>query len=714
MRRSRRRPARRRGSAVAVLLAILAVLLAAGGIGGGSFYYLQSRRKAALPKPDELLSQYVAFLSQGSYENMYGMLDEQSRSEISMEDFVTRNRNIYDGIEASNIRMEITGVEEPDEKVAVVSCRMSLDTVAGAISFPNQITFVRDEEGHYRMSWSDRVIFPEFNRTDKVRVYTEKAERGEIYDRNGHLLAGKGSASLVGLVPGRMSADTADLEHLSALLGISVETIGKKLDASWVKDDSLVPLKTLKKVVALNLESAAPSEENVQNRAFQDELLSIPGVMITDTPVRSYPLGDEAAHLVGYVQNVTAEDLEKHPGEGYLTDSVIGRSGMESLFEKELRGTNGCRVAIVRSDGTINRVLAEIPKQDGQDIHLTIDSSLQAELYRNFKEDKSCSVAMNPYTGEVLALVSTPSYDNNDFILGMSQERWDALNSDERNPLLNRFRQKFAPGSSFKPFTGAIGLAAGTLDPDRDYGAEGLSWQKDQSWGNYYVTTLHNTDPANLEHAMVLSDNIYFAKAALEIGYGPFASALDRLGFNRDLPFEIAVAKSQYSNTDAIETEIQLADSGYGQGQILMNPVHLASLYTMFLNHGNALQPRLVYPKDAVSEIWLTNAFSPEITDRIAEALKKVVSSPEGTGRAAYRDDLTLAGKTGTAEIKASKTDTSGTELGWFAVYTADPDVQTPVLIVSMVEDVKHAGGSGLVVRKVKAVLDSWIPVSAQ
>ena len=134
----------------------------------------------------------------------------------------------------------------------------------------------------------------------------------------------------------------------------------------------------------------------------------------------------------------------------------------------------------------------------------------------------------------------------------------------------------------------------------------------------------------------------------------------------------------------------------------------------MFPNKGNVMKPRLVHDKDMEPEVWLPGVFTPEITDRIENAMKQVVSSPEGTGRAAYREDLTLAGKTGTAEIKASKTDTSGTELGWFAVYTADPGQPAPLLLVSMVEDVKHAGGSGLVVRKDKTVLDAWLPVAPQ
>ena len=242
---------------------------------------------------------------------------------------------------------------------------------------------------------------------------------------------------------------------------------------------------------------------------------------------------------------------------------------MEGLFEKELKGQNGCDIYIVDSDGNKKAELASIFVQDGKDIQLTIDAELQRSLYEQFKEDKSCSVAMNPYTGEVLALVSTPSYDNNDFIMGLSNEQWTALNEDENKPMYNRFRQVWCPGSTFKPIIAAIGLESEAIDPMEDYGNEGLSWQKDSSWGSYCVTTLHTYEPVILENALIYSDNIYFAKAALKIGTEEMESSLTELGFNEEIPFDIKMAKSQYSNTENIETEIQLADSGYGQGQVL-------------------------------------------------------------------------------------------------------------------------------------------------
>ncbi len=339
---------------------------------------------------------------------------------------------------------------------------------------------------------------------------------------------------------------------------------------------------------------------------------------------------------------------------------------------------------------------------------MTIDARMQLILYERLKEDEGCSVAMNPYTGEVLALVSTPSYNNNQFILGMSQTQWDLLNGDERQPLYNRFRQVWCPGSSFKPVTAAVGLETGAVNPEEDYGKEGLSWQKDSSWGSYYVTTLHEYEPAILENALIYSDNIYFAKAALKIGAENMAEGLRKLGFGESVPFEISMSASQYSNSETIETEVQLADSGYGQGQILVSPLHLACIYTAFCNEGNMIKPYLVYQEDSQAQWWIPEAFSKETAERVLEGMKKVVNSPEGTGYAAHREDMVLAGKTGTAEIKDSKEDTEGTELGWFAVLTPDKNSERPVLIVSMVEDVKGRGGSGYVVEKSSKALELW------
>ena len=594
-----------------------------------------------------------------------------------------------------------------DEERKAVTYQTSFDTVAGNISFENEAIFLKGEDG-YELVWDDSLIFPELGSTDKVKISTTQANRGDILDRNGRVLAGKGVASSVGIVPGKLEDRDEAIQQIAELLEIEPEVIEKKLSAKWVKEDSFVPIKTIPKVAEIELMKIEPDEEVLKENERQKKLLEIPGVMISDTEVREYPLGEAAAHLVGYVQSVTAEDLENHAGEGYTANSVMGKSGMEGLFEKELKGQNGCDIYIVDSDGNKKAELASIFVQDGKDIQLTIDAELQRSLYEQFKEDKSCSVAMNPYTGEVLALVSTPSYDNNDFIMGLSNEQWTALNEDENKPMYNRFRQVWCPGSTFKPIIAAIGLESEAIDPMEDYGNEGLSWQKDSSWGSYCVTTLHTYEPVILENALIYSDNIYFAKAALKIGTEEMESSLTELGFNEEIPFDIKMAKSQYSNTENIETEIQLADSGYGQGQVLVNPLHMACIYSAFCNEGNIIKPYLVYQAKATVTFWMPGAFSKETANQVLEGTKKVVNDSHGTGYAAHRDDVVLAGKTGTAEIKASKDDTSGTELGWFAIYSTEETVEHPILIISMVEDVKGRGGSGYVVKKDSAVLEDW------
>lgn len=669
--------------------------------------------------PDTLLLTYMDHAAKKEYAKMYAMLDIEASGNITEQDFQERNQAIYEGIAMQDMHTEVTAY---DAQTHTVTYETSFHTAAGSIQFENE-AFFQKGEGGYRLVWSDAMIFPQLGKTDKVRVSTVQAKRGEIKDRNGRVLAGWGSAASVGIVPGKLLQEQSakQIAQIAKLLEMEPEAITKKLEAKWVKEDSFVPIRTLPAVDELALMAIEPDEEMQKEQARQEKLLKIPGVMIQEVKIREYPYREAAAHLVGYVQNVTAEDLKEHEGEGYTASSMIGRSGIEGLFEKELKGTNGCRIYITDKNGREKEELASVDVQHGKEIRLTIDAGLQEQIYEQFREDKSCSVAMHPMTGEVLALVSTPSYDNNDFILGMSSEQWTALNEDERKPLYNRFRQAWSPGSTFKPVIAAIGLETGTLNPQEDFGNAGLSWQKDASWGAYHVTTLHDYEPVILDNALIWSDNIYFAKAALKIGAQNLEDSLRKLDFTKKIPFEITMAKAQFSNTEHLETEIQLADSGYGQGQILINPLHLAGIYTAFCNHGNMIRPYLIMKsgldadtgtkadRQAEAGVWIADAFSAETADRVLEALKKVVNDPNGTGYALHRDDRILAGKTGTAEIKASKDDHTGTELGWMAVFTAEETQKRPILLVSMTEDVKGRGGSGYVVQKVKQVLDVWM-----
>lgn len=699
-RRYGRRSKRSRGIFSKIVGILIGAAILVGAAAGARYLYKRSIRVS----PEELLVAYMNHIPLQEYDEMYAMLSVEASDHISREDFVERNAAIYEGIGISNLTVTVLSYDKEHKGVMYET---AFDTTAGKIEFQGNAYFLEEEEG-YKLAWDDTLIFPELHKTDRVKVSVTQAKRGEIFDRNGYMLAGAGIASSVGIVPGKLEDKDVAIEEIASLLEMDPETIEKKLSAKWVKDDYFVPIQTRPKIEETDLMGMETDEEILREKECQEQLLKIPGVMLSDVEVREYPLGEAASHLTGYVQNVTAEDLEKHEGEGYTANSVIGRSGMESLFEKELKGRNGCRIYIVDADGNEKEELASLPVEDGKDIRLTIDAGLQLSLYEAFKEDKSCSVSMNPYTGEVLALVSTPAYDSNDFIMGLSSEKWNAMNEDEERPLYNRFRQVWCPGSSLKPVIAAIGLESGAVGYTEDFGNAGLSWQKDASWGGYYVTTLHTYEPVTMENALVYSDNIYFAKAALKIGAAQLEGSLAQLGFGIRVPFEVVMQESQYANAEHIGSEIQLADSGYGQGEVLMNPLHLACIYTAFCNDGNIIKPYLTYQEEAVAEYWLPAAFSEETADMVLGALVKVVNDTNGTGYGAHRADMVLAGKTGTAEIKDSKEDISGTELGWFAVFTAQRGQDKPVLIVSMVEDVKGRGGSGYVVDKEKQVLEDW------
>lgn len=676
-----------------VLCLVSVVLVAVVGAGGVLLY-----KKMTEKTREDIIKEYMGHIEKKEYEKMYALLDEVSKDKVKQEDFITRNQNIYEGIEAEKIQLDIPEEQDKDQPL---SYRVTMDTLAGEITYDAD-TFFEKEKGQWHLVWDDSVIFPGLESKDKVSVSSVEAKRGSIYDRNDVLLAGQGEVESVGLVPGKMNIQAEeDIEDLAEILGTTSEFIEKQLDASWVQQDSFVPLK---KMTQEQLDEAYVPKEGAESAggSIQDKLLEYPGVLISKAESRVYPYGECTAHLLGYVQQINAEELEEMKGKGYNEQSVIGKSGLEKLYEDRLREKKGYRISILDEQGEEKQALAVKPAEDGENIKLNIDIRWQQKLYEAYQEDKSCSVVMNPKSGEVLALVSTPSYNSMDFVLGMSQETWDALNNDPNKPMYNRVRETWAPGSSFKPIVGAVGLTTGAFTEEEDLGASGLAWQKDESWGNYKVTTLHEySGGAVLKNALIYSDNIYFAKAALKIGAETFTGELDKMGFNQEIPFDIGMTSSQYSNSEAIDSEVQLADSGYGQGQMLVNPLHLACMYSAFFNEGNMITPYLEYEEGKTASYWAEGVFTPEAANIIYEDLKEVVSNPNGTGYGASKAvGVTLAGKTGTAEIKATQEDENGTELGWFAVYNTGVADSDTILMLNMVEDVKGRGGSGYVVNK--------------
>ncbi|WP_449620854.1 penicillin-binding transpeptidase domain-containing protein [Robertmurraya sp. Marseille-Q9965] len=635
--------------------------------------------------PEESFNTYLENWQKMNFEAMYKSLSQEAKGKISKEDFVARYEKIYQGINVDNLKVKGLFKKNDDkakEDSITLAYSVQMDTSAGPIDFTHIATIVKEEsetDQEWFVNWEPSLIFPQLEEGDTVGVKTLKATRGEIRDRNGSGLAINAPANVVGVVPGKLGEQS--IEKLAVLLEMKEEEITNKLDATWVKPELFVPLATL-----------PYGDNDIQ------PYLEIPGVMIQEETVRTYPFGASAAHLIGYVREVTAEQLEELKGKGYSSGDVVGNSGLESIYEEDLRGQDGIHIFIKKEDGSLKETLAEKEVIQGKNLELTIDANLQNEIFKQLDGDAGTSVALGPTSGALLALVSTPSFDPNAFVRGLLDEQWEEWNSDPKKPFFNRFVNRNAPGSVFKTITAAIGLKTGTTDPNDVKEIHGLRWSKDESWGGYYVTRVKDKASVNLRNAFVYSDNIYFAQEAVEMGIDKFVEEASEFGFGDELNLPFPVKPSQLAN-DGIKTEVQLADSAYGQGEVLMSPIHLATIYSAVLNEGDMFYPHLL--KNEEPKIWKEGLIEHETVNLLKENLRQVVEDPGGSGHGTVISGKTMAGKSGTAEIKASKDDQNGTENGWFVGF----DLEQPGLLVAMmVEDVKNRGGSSYAVKKVKNV----------
>lgn len=667
-----------------------------------------------LPKPEDRLSEYIEEWKQLNFESMYKQLSTETQRKFNEDDFTSRYETIYSAIRANNVTIHVEEKEDQTEERVQgqmdedgeplelqFMVRVEMETIAGDISFTHPISVVKEElnipgddrkvDFEWRVQWEPQLIFPQLEEGDLVRVSTQPASRGEIFDRNGQGLAINGTITAVGVVPERLGeSKEASIKALSEALNVTTDYIEQQLNQSWVQPHFFVPL-------------ASFSNDDTETI---EKLLTIPGVTYQKQDSRVYPYKSVVGHLTGYIQNITAEELEERRDEGYTAQDVIGKTGLERLYEEKLKGKNGAVIYTTDSEGNRKETVAEKQPQHGEDIYLTIDITLQQLIYDQMEGDTGTSVAIHPMTGDVLALVNRPAFDPNAFVLGLSNAEWEELNNDPDKPLLNRFTHTYSPGSTFKHLTAAIGLEEGEIDPLQKEDIVGYTWQPSTDWGNFQIRRVTDPEqPINLVDALAYSDNIYFAKAALEIDNERFVDRLSAFGFDTDIPFEYPISQSQVSNSGEIDSDILLADSGYGQGQILMSPLHLALTYTPLLNEGYMVQP-VLFLNETNEQRWLEQVMSNDTIEHIISGLKAAVESSYGTAQAARIDGHTIAGKTGTAELKQSFDDETGKENGWFVAFNVD---EPSLIIVMMIEDVKENRGSQYVVPKVKNVLQSYL-----
>ncbi|UNL83037.1 penicillin-binding transpeptidase domain-containing protein [Priestia koreensis] len=638
------------------------------------------------------LDEYVSLWNKQDFDQMYSYLSTKSKKQISKKEFVDRYKRIYSGVDVKDLSVKVTSKKDVKEKDGELPLKVdvNMQTAGGEVSFSQNVDVInekqQDDENWY-VNWSPSLIFPSLTKDDKVRVETLKAKRGDILDRDNRALATDGTAARIGIIPGKLGDQKEQtVTALSQQLGLSSEWINQQLSQKWAKEDSFVPLKTVP----------------LDNQSLLNKVTKLQGVLTDQINARVYPCGEACSHIVGYTGSITADVLKEKEKDGYNAQSTIGRAGMEKAYEDKLRAVDGAVIYLQDARGNRKKEIARKDAKNGQNIKLTIDVDTQIAMYDQLKTETGVGVAVQPKTGEVIGLVSAPSFDSNDFALGISSKDYEALENDPKKPLINRITSKFSPGSTMKMVTSALILDNQTIKPNEKLKIDG-PWQKDESWGKFHVNRVGSMPAVDLRDALVTSDNIYFAETAVKLGLTKYEEGAKKFGFGESLPIEYpAFKKSQLSNSGSLGSEIDLANSAYGQAQVLVNPLHLAMMYTSLVNDGNIIKPTLLAnSKDG--EVWKKQAMSPETASIIKQDLIQVVEAPNGTGHAAKLPNITLAAKTGTAELKEEQ-GTRGKENGWFvAVNTDNPRL----LVAMMVADVKK-GGSHYVVPKVKSIFEQY------
>lgn len=644
-----------------LLIGIIVVLVLA--ISGGSYYMAH---KNAEQKATQKAKQFIQILTQQQFDQLPSVVSNQSlqKAHYTKQTFIDKYTNIFNGIGAENLKASDLKISKIKNGQFQFSYKLNLATGLGKLPTLSYKGKLIKQGKDYVIDWQPNLIFPHMEATDKISYTEDDAVRGKILDKNGSALATNAEFHQAGIIPKELGKGTERTENINAIaqqFHISVKEIEAKLDQKWVKEDLFVPLKVVE----------------------DDQIKKMTAVQYQAVDIRYYPLGKAASAMIGYTGKVTAEDLKKD--KTLSADANIGKSGLERAYDKELRGKNGGKISLIDQNGKVKEVLLEAYREDGKDLQLTIDANTQVKAYNALDNATGATVIMQPKTGELSALVSKPSYDPNLMIRGISQKEYDAYLNDERKPFANRFTQRYAPGSTLKTVTASVALDAGTLTTDKTRTISGLKWQKDKSWGNYYITRVSNVPKVNLETAFIYSDNIFFAQTGLEMGEKILRKGFNQFIFGEKLDLPFSMEPAQISNKTSFKSQILLADTAYGQGQVLMSPVQQAITYSAFANNGKIIYGHLL----ANEKTKAKDAVSSKSAEIVHQAMTQVIQNPNGTAHILNGISSTLAAKTGTAELKQTQ-GTKGQENSFIVAF--DTKKSQEFLVLSVVEDHQKIG----------------------
>lgn len=536
--------------------------------------------------PEIRLMEYISHWEQGNFSDMYdGYLTEGTRMAFETATFVDWQKQLHQELAIQNLKVTYVEPEEEvrwsKEQPADFRVRIKMDTVAGPVEFDRTLTMLFEAQGEkedWFAEWNPSFIFPQLEEGDTVEIERSNPERGELHDRNGKPIAVNGKGFEVGVVPANF--DEAEKKNdLAALLNITPAEVDHKLGQSWVQPGHYVPLAVL----------PTRAEEALQ------QIFAIPGTERREVQLREYPYGEALSHVSGFIGPITAEQLAERKGQGYGPDDLIGRQGLEEAMEDRLRGEQGVRVLLRKSLEGIEPIVAvEKTAKQGEIMKLTIDAELQKKVYQAMKGKAGASAAVDPKTGEILVLLSSPGFDPNAFVSGIKGSEFSKLRNNVLKPLFSRFTAAYTPGEAIEPVISAIGMAAGTESSEE------------------------------MERDVLLA-------------------GLKSFGFGEEIALPVNLAVSQVSNDGTLDAAGQFSQAKSGKGQMQVNLVHLVSMYEPFVTGGVIYKPTLLLEEK--DEAWHTGLLGPEQ----AEAL---LSSLQNTGAGNLR-----AEKTGTAQNGGMETD---------------------------------------------------------
>ena len=515
---------------------------------------------------------------------------------------------------------------------------------------------------------------------NRIRIIPTVAPRGTFFDRNRQLLVTNRPGFAVSLLPLTEPISPEVIERVSKLLNVPIEEIQHKIDIHYSFDPIRIKTDVTPDIVTI----------------IEEQKYDYRGVVIEVQPIRNYILKQEGAHTFGYVSEISDAELEAKKDLGYKSGDIIGKFGLERVYDKEIRGVNGGEQVEVDVAGKPVQILGKKEPTPGYDLILTIDKDLQEaaekavdEILKEIDAHAAAAVVLNPQNGEVLAMVSRPAFDPNLFAHGISTRDWNAINTNPYHPMDNKtITGEYPPGSTFKIVTGTAALAAGKVTPEEQIYDGGTHWliPKGNAGGEVLGWL-------NFHDALAHSDNVYFYELGNRLGIDELGRYAKMFGLGSetgiDLPYESPglVASREYK-MEVYGDEWYLSetfDAAIGQGFNLVTPLQAAMVNGEIAANGKRFKPHLVKQivtqdgdlvKEFEPELLSTLDVDPYIIRLVQDGLHEVTIT--GTAARNFAGfPYEIAGKTGTAE------NSQGRDHGWFVGYAPfnNPCVSVAVIV---------------------------------